>query len=728
MRRKTFEEIIAEKKALTEKIYGKEKATLKKPKKQLLKKELKREKKQRLREHVTTTEQEDSDAHSEQASMDDEPQGLSKTHVEFEPDPEVVSYNNQTTSRRSSTAEKENLNKQSKGKKDKKSAGKPGILIHKNDQNIVKENVAADVPSNHFDIKPPKDAVELKRLEKKEEKSQMQQNKKDKNAKKSDNRQVVEKNVNNENVQGVSEIVAPIVIKEIKQHEEKVRQSSPKTTQQKSKQQNKKQKDLKDAVIGLEKLSESDTVGVSLLMNLFRRAELNRSEIQILIDYLLNRQQDMPSSHSEWSDDLCQKLKRQLEEKEKALVEEQEASIGIQAKLRELRTEINTERASMGSTIKSYVDKIQAKDQDIALLEQKIKTLNDNLSLERQQFQAKLIHEKQSGSQDLLAQLQMMQNELAHKDKFIAELNCIVGASRQAVEESQQKNEIIQNQVQQLRTLEQQRDELEQVSNNRIFELEKAKQLESELNDAKVELRNLQNALESARSDASQSSIEIETLKNELSLVRNKGLVERQQEVDALQVKNNELTQQIMNIANKTQEQSKEQTGLQVNLDTLKKQLAEKEQQLIESETAKSQIQQQLIKLETATKQQTAEQSELQKLVETLKKDMTSKNQQLQNSEQQTQNQQELQKLVESLKSDLKAKETQLQDTGKQTQNQEELQKIVDALKADVSEKNQQLKEVEKQTEKLNSKEKELLQQLQEQREKNNVSNKNHIL
>lgn len=725
LRRKTFEEIIAEKKALTEKIYGKEKATIKKPKKQSLKKELKREKKQRLREQVTTTEQEDSDAHSEQASVDDEPQGLSKTHVEFEPDTEVVTYNNQTTSRRSSNAEKENSNKQSKGKKDKKSGGKPGILIHKNDQNTVKENVVADIAYNHFDIKTPKDAVELKKIEKKEEKSQLHQNKKDKNVKKSDNRQVVERSSNNESVQGVVEVLAtPVVIKEVKQLDEKVRQSSPKTTQQKTKQQNKKQKDLKDSVVGLEKLSESDTVGVSLLMNLFRRAELNRSEIQILIDYLLNRQQDMPSSHSEWSDDICQKLKRQLEEKEKALAEEQEASIGIQAKLRELRTEINTERASMSTTIKSYVEKIQSKDQDIALLEQKIKTINDNLSLERQQFQAKLIHEKQSGSQELLAQLQMMQNESAHKDKCIAELTCIVNASRQAVEESQQKNEIIQNQVQQLLALEQQRDELEQVSNNRIFELEKAKQLENELNDAKVELRNLQNALESARSDAGQSSIEIETLKNELSLVRNKGIVEKQQEMEALQTKNTELTQQLMSIANKTQEQSKEQSGLQANLETLKKQLVEKEQQLAESEASKSKIQQKLSYLENASKQQAAEQFELQKLVENLKKDMTSKNQQLHNNEQQAQNHQEIQKLVESLKSEVKSKDKQLEESGKERQQQEDLQKLVDALKADVSEKNQQLNEVEKQTEKLNSREKELLKQLEEQKEKNNQQEK----
>lgn len=718
LRRKTFEEIIAEKKAMTEKIYGKEKNTLKKPKKISLKKEMKREKKQRAKEL-----QEDSDAQSEQPSVEDEPQGLSKTHVEFEPDAEVLTYNNQTASRRSSNAEKENINKQIKSnKKDKKANAKVGILVHKNDTANVKETTSSDLnmPANHFDVKIPKDAVELKKCEKKDEKSQQQQNKKEKSGKKSDNRQTADKTVagdSNGQVAISSDTnavaVVPPVVKEVKQLEEKVRQNSPKTSQQKNKQ-NKKQKDTKDVVAGLEKLSESDTVGVSLLMNLFRRAELNRSEIQILIDYLLNRQQDMPSSHSEWSDDICQKLKRQLEEKEKALAEEQEASIGIQAKLRELRTEINTERATMSSTIKSYVEKLQTKEQDIALLEQKIKTLNDTLTLERQQFQAKLIHEKQTGSQDIVAQLQIMQNELSHKDKCIAELTCMVNASRQAVEESQQMNEIIQTQAQQLRVLEQQRDELEQVSNNRIFELEKANQLEAELTEIKLELRNTQNALESTRSEK-------EALKNELSLVHSKEVAEKQHEIEALQTKNADLAQELMNISSKTKEQSKEQNDLQSTINSLQTQLSEKEKELDASVAGKLQLQQQLASIEAENKIQSVEQTELKKIVETLKKDVTTKTMELQDTEQQVQRQQELEKIIESLKAEVKIKEKQLKENEKQSQ-QNDMQKIVDSLKDDLSQKNEQLKEVEKQSERLTSREKELMQQLQEQKEKNNVS------
>jgi len=117
--------------------------------------------------------------------------------------------------------------------------------------------------------------------------------------------------------------------------------------------------------------------------------ECNDKLTQLVTKNLLNKQQDMPSSHSEWSDDICQKLKRQLEEKEKLLAEEQEASIGIQAKLRELRQEVNTERAQMHARNQAYVDKLQSKEQELTALNQELSSLNDKLTLERQQLQVR---------------------------------------------------------------------------------------------------------------------------------------------------------------------------------------------------------------------------------------------------------------------------------------------------------------------------------------------------
>ncbi|KAL9888095.1 SMC superfamily domain-containing protein aluminum tubes isoform 2-T8 [Glossina fuscipes fuscipes] len=666
-RRKTFEEIVAEKKALTEKIYGKERTAFRKPKKHNMKKELKREKK--LRQRATNAEFEDSDGHSEQPSVEDDvPHGFSKSSPELEKAPAHHSQEDAVaiTLKQSTNVDKEAVaSKQTRGKKEKKVSGvnkNNSLAPNKNDnpnaltttakeEKIIAENLSA----NNSEVKGLKEFSEFKKSEKKEDKLQLiQANKKDRNGKKAETREKLNEKalVGVESIQtSIETALTAAVAKELKQLDEKGRQGSPKVSQQKSKPQHRKQKEVKDSNT-LDIFADMDTVSVSLLMNLFRRAELNRSEIQILIDYLLNRQQDMPSSHSEWSDDVCQKLKRQLKEIEKALAEEQEASIGIQAKLRELRQEINTERVNMNVTVKSYIEKIQAKDQDITILEQKIKTLNDNLTLERQQFQAKLIHEKQAGSQDLLAQMQIMQNELSHKDKCIAELTCIVNASRQAVEESQQKNDIIQSQAQQLRALEQQRDDLEQVSNNRIFEIEKAKQTESEFNEAKLELCNMQNALESSKAENAQIRLDIETKTNELTLAHTSAISEKQQEIEALQGKNIELTQQLVNVTSQTKEQVKEQNNLQAAHQLLKQQCNDKQKQLSESTGRENEMKQRVISLE------------------------------------------------------------------------KELETLENALKEEIADKTQQLQQIEQQREQFLKREKELLQQLQEQKDKNNQQEK----
>ncbi|XP_050316634.1 nucleoprotein TPR isoform X2 [Bactrocera neohumeralis] len=620
-RRKTFEDIVAEKKAFTDKIYAQSKVAARKPKKQqTTKKDLKREKKKLQREQQKdNTEQEDSDAQSEPTSVDDEPQGLSKSHVEFDPDPEVIVGATPEAVRRASIIEREKENSKQKSKKEKKSKTS-GILVNKNEPVVVRENLVIEEQANSFETKQPKDTVELKKHDKKDN------NKKEKNGKK-DKNVAVEKPIlpaSEQQQPPVAEpVIQPQVAKELKQQDEKVRQGSPKAhvannasgnnkTKQQNKKQNKETAATKDLVLALDKLSDSDTIGVSLLMNLFRRAELNRSEIQILIDYLLNKQQDTPATHSEWSDDICQKLKRQLEEKEKALAEEQEASIGIQAKLRDLRTEINAERAQLNATVKNYVEAINSKDQQIALLTQDMQALNDKFAQERKQFQAKLLIEKQNGSQDLFAQLQRLQCESTHKDKCINDLTCLVNACNQANEELKQ----------QISLLEQQREELEQISNNRIVELEKSKTLEIENAERQLEVHNLQNAHESIKADLTQVRQDLEA--------RNTALAEKQNQLEALQAKNNELLQQLAGINNHAAEQS----GLQATYDVLKLQLAEKEQQLAEFNTKHASLLKQFSGLEAQTQLNAQTHNDLQKLVQSLQQDIGSKHQQLQQVEQ----------------------------------------------------------------------------------------------
>ncbi|KQS38863.1 putative uncharacterized protein DDB_G0271606 isoform X2 [Drosophila erecta] len=539
-RRKTFEEVVAEKRALSANLFkAAGGAASKKPKK----KELKREKKQRQREQQRDAnnepepeEAEDySDGQSEgQGSVADEEPGLSKQHVEFEPDAEVL-----TEQRRpSSVAEKENQPSGAgkKGKKDKRNGANSktaGILVNKNETVAVKPAVSSEeTPSlNNFETKVPKDVVELKKQEQKERKE-------DNNNKQQSQKKVAGGNVSKKEKAAAVEIEAPVVTKQILKQQQQQQNGSPKTqhnqanNKTKQQQQNKKQNQketlsAKDLAHALDKLADhqNQTIGVNALMNVFSRAELNRSEIQILIDYLLNKQQDMPSSHSEWSDDICQKLKRQLEEKEKLLAEEQEASIGIQAKLRELRQEVNTERAQMHARNQAYIDKLQGKEQELAALNQELSSLNDKLTIERQQLTT-LRREKQAANSQDLVQLQRLQQDLAHKEKCLAEMTAFVNA------ETQQKNEVIQQQAQQVQALELQRDELEARQNNSIFELEQRKQLEAENADLKQELCAVAQA------------------QSELQRVHAAELQELRQELSVLEARNVALSQQLTQAAN----------------------------------------------------------------------------------------------------------------------------------------------------------------------------------
>ncbi|KAJ4434257.1 hypothetical protein ANN_22807, partial [Periplaneta americana] len=132
---------------------------------------------------------------------------------------------------------------------------------------------------------------------------------------------------------------------------------------------------------------DREGVNVSLLVPLVRKAELSRSEIQILIDLLLNKQQGSAVGNSEWIEgrqDPVVKLKKQLAEKEKALQEEQEASQSLQSKLKELRTEINSERSRLTHTCRQLEEAVVAKQTEIQSLSTRLQHAVDSHNAEKQ--------------------------------------------------------------------------------------------------------------------------------------------------------------------------------------------------------------------------------------------------------------------------------------------------------------------------------------------------------
>ncbi|XP_043528904.1 kinectin isoform X5 [Frieseomelitta varia] len=370
-------------------------------------------------------------------------------HVQFEENPQILPL-------------EPLLREGSKGtkKKSKHEKVKP-ILVNKDEPLVIVTELSSSQPlsaeANHFDLIQPKDDLELIRSHSKENLQQIGQsesiinkspketptklkkNVKDSVKKKDDNVKEEKKEmVNNTNTPPV---VNKDSVKEVKEQKEipvkDVKEATKETSLsvQLTNKESKKAKKKNDilAQIG----GDKDAVNVSLLMPLVQKAELSRSEIQILIDQLLNKQMDNPSEHSEWTEgraDPVIKLKKQLAEKEKALADEHEANIAFQNKLKELRAELNSERSRLSANVRQLEEALNAKVTEAQTLHTRMQHILESHAAEKQGFtrqieqlqtkvneNAAIIHKMQEDQgqtqghmqQELIAQRKQMEVQFA---------------------------------------------------------------------------------------------------------------------------------------------------------------------------------------------------------------------------------------------------------------------------------------------------------------------------
>lgn len=289
----------------------------------------------------------------------------------------------------------------------------------------------------------------------------------------------------------------------------------------------------------------SDAVNVNAIMQQLGHTELTRSEIQILIDFLLNKQQDTGNvTHSDWSDDPIHKLRNQLEEKDRLLSEEQKAMYATQTKLRELRAELNAERTQAAHLRTAHSDELSVLKADLNQVQQDRQLLVERTNTEKQALNKQLQHLQQKLFQEQTAQAQnqeqiqkvqqltetnaQLSTDLLNKtniiqdmqDKFLQirneHLNKI-NDCEQKYQDLVRKNEFLNAEVLRLRNECQRKEELEKQYAMKTYEFE---QLELRLNEqnkqsnqiedcSKVEIRNLQNALDSTKTELTQSRTEL---------------------------------------------------------------------------------------------------------------------------------------------------------------------------------------------------------------------------
>lgn len=300
--------------------------------------------------------------------------------------------------------------------------------------------------------------------------------------------------------------------------------------------------------------STSEAVNVNAIIQELGRTELTRSEIQILIEFLLNKQQDTGSViHSDWSDDPLHKLRNQLEDKDRLLAEEQKAMIALQNKLRELRAEFNAERTQLSHLKNAHADELNTLKADLSQAQQDRQLLVDRTNLEKQSLnkqlqllQQQFFQEKNSKTQENTQQLQQLtevNNQLSAdllnknniiqdmQDKFLqirdeqlAKITEWEQKYQELVRKGEQDLAYLNSEVLRLRNECQRKDELEKLFAMKTFELE---QLESRFNEqnkqtnqiedsSKVEIRNLQNELDSTKTELKLSRTELADSSNRI--------------------------------------------------------------------------------------------------------------------------------------------------------------------------------------------------------------------
>ncbi|KAJ8942327.1 hypothetical protein NQ318_005319 [Aromia moschata] len=179
----------------------------------------------------------------------------------------------------------------------------------------------------------------------------------------------------------------------------------------------------------------------------------NYTEVQLLIDLLLNKQLEAPAVIDDWSEgksDPVQKLKRQLAEKEKALAEEQEALLGVQTKLKEIRAEQQAEKSQLQQKVRGLEEAMQAKQIELQasnnrsqVSTQKVQQLQTELNAEI--LKARALVEENAALQMQIQQFDVRLTQVQETDGVIAKL-------RADVEELSTQNQQLQLDLQQSST------------------------------------------------------------------------------------------------------------------------------------------------------------------------------------------------------------------------------------------------------------------------------------
>lgn len=265
---------------------------------------------------------------------------------------------------------------------------------------------------------------------------------------------------------------------------------------------------------------EKQVINVNSVLTVIRKAELSRSEIQLLIDTLLNSYED---ETSDWlkvkkldsgRQDSTTKLKKQLLELETSLKNEKQITLSLQGKLKELRTDMASDKSNV-SLLKETINRMQQEKDDLINEKSDISSKLKAVSLEREELHEQL-------SQEIVKVKQLQKQDDDRRHEAIAVLKNQINSLNNQLECSEKDKIALKSNVEGLE------EELKYHKNcqARINDFEqtvdmmnaKIKANEHELKDAKQCIISLNAVVEELKSENQALNIEREQLTGQLSL------------------------------------------------------------------------------------------------------------------------------------------------------------------------------------------------------------------
>ncbi|XP_053693226.1 kinectin isoform X2 [Sabethes cyaneus] len=595
---KSYEEMVKEKREMREKILGaanesgggtkSSKESSNKKVKKANKKPQQQQQKQKPKEVELDSAEVESDSNSSESPMEEEINPLTYAKKKANASVEYAE------TERFALNEAQGKKKDNKPVQGKKNKPKSGILLNKAEPVLVKQEPAPEI--NHFEVIHPKDAIEIARQQKEDESKNKSQPKEQRKNKAKEQPKSLPKTSAVEEIPVVP-VVAPVVVAEVLKAD--IKQNVAVVT---NKEKTNKKK--KNEIITKQLAAEvQDAANVQALVQILAKADLPRNDIQILIDYLLNKQQDtLTKDPSEWNDpsDQLQKIKKQLQDKDNQLQEEQKAAVGLQGKLKELRQELNNEKVLHSSLVKGYNEELHAKRLELQNFQQQSQIISDKLNAEKQslshqyqQLHSKFVQlskehaaaqENMASFQQLNENQQMLQRELMTKGQLLneklqieeellkknAEYEMLLRNKDDLIQQRVQDINAYESELQQLRVVASQKDELVKTCQQQSYEIEQIKAQMDDLQakqkqaaaavaaaaavknqveeNNKVEIRNLQNALDSSKT-------ELVVCRTELVDYRSK-LADHEQQLQELRCREEDLQKQIEEQKAKNNEQA----------------------------------------------------------------------------------------------------------------------------------------------------------------------------